>query len=75
MSDIHYSAAAVETEQFAGEAVRQDAVVADIPVDSPAADVVVAQQVSAAQQVLVLDLAALALPVGDYLTASVAAPA
>ena len=67
MADIHYSAAAVETEQFAGEAVRQDAVVADIPVDSPAADVVAAQQ-DAAVQVLVLGFAVLALQEVDYLT-------
>lgn len=75
MADIHYSGAAVAPEHFEVSAVQQAAVAADILADSPAAVVAVAQQVSAAQQVLALDLAALALPEGDYLTTSVAAPA
>ena len=75
MADIHCSAAAVELEHFEVSAVQQASVAADILADSPAAVVAVAQQVSAAQQVLVFDLAALALLVGDYLTDAVAAPA
>lgn len=75
MADIHYSAAAVGLEHFEVSAVQQAAVAADILEDNPAAVVAVAQQVSAAQQVLALDLAALALLVGDYLTDAVAAQA
>lgn len=73
MADIHYSGAAVAPEHFEVSAVQQAAVAADILADNPAAVVAVAQQVSAAQQVLVLDLAVLALLAGDYLTDAVAA--
>lgn len=64
---------AVAPEHFEVSAVQQAAVAADILADNPAAVVAVAQQVSAAQQVLVLDLAVLALLAGDYLTDAVAA--
>lgn len=71
LADIHYFAALpAELEHFEVLAVRQAAVAADIPVDSPAVGVVAVQQVSAVQT-LAPDLAAPALLEGDYLADAV----